>query len=271
MNYLYNGVELPALPEWDKGTYPYAVITECATIPASGATHMLYVTSKKLFAETDGECTNGAGHVYRYIPGNAEWTYLSEVNIVNGATTTNGEAIWCNGDIYYKDSTLYLAASDPIPVTTIDPTSLMQGYLVGCAIRANRGKVVTPDVPDEPDEPVGEIVAYLYNGVQLPPLPTAKTGQDYFYIYRQGEDICLYASPVKSAWNGNNTHSFSKQTPYIDMYVLSDGAWELKSEGIFTSTLPLDTYPFIWANYDIVSYTGNGYFFQTTDPVPVYA
>jgi hypothetical protein len=26
MNYFYNGVELPALPEWDKEAYPYAAI-----------------------------------------------------------------------------------------------------------------------------------------------------------------------------------------------------------------------------------------------------
>lgn len=31
MNYLYNGVKLPALPEWDKETYPYAVIRTAGT------------------------------------------------------------------------------------------------------------------------------------------------------------------------------------------------------------------------------------------------
>ena len=27
-NYVYNGTELPKLPEWDKSTYPYAVIVK---------------------------------------------------------------------------------------------------------------------------------------------------------------------------------------------------------------------------------------------------
>ena len=36
------------------------------------------------------------------------------------------------------DNSVRLTASDPIPVPTLDPLSLVMGYRVGCAIRANR-------------------------------------------------------------------------------------------------------------------------------------
>jgi hypothetical protein len=43
------------------------------------------------------------------------------------------DVFWTNTDILNEDGSLYLAASDPIPVggEPIDPTSFMQGWLVG--------------------------------------------------------------------------------------------------------------------------------------------
>jgi hypothetical protein len=70
--------------------------------------------------------------------------------------------IWTNHDILRTlDDTLYLAASDPIPVQSYDPTALLQGYLVGCRLRAMRGK--KPTEPDTPVEPEYDVV--FENGV----------------------------------------------------------------------------------------------------------
>ena len=72
MNFLYNGVKLPALPEWDKEKYPYAAMN-------LGANYgVLYLLDNALMAK---------------------------------------QFQWANFDILNEDGTLYLAASDPVPVT----------------------------------------------------------------------------------------------------------------------------------------------------------
>ena len=47
--YLYNGVELPELPEWDKNTYPYACISHCY-----GDTYQFEVFKTKPYADNYG-------------------------------------------------------------------------------------------------------------------------------------------------------------------------------------------------------------------------
>ena len=144
MNYLYNGKELPALPEWDKETCPYAIIITGIIV---GATD-LYCSSEPYIAEVvDGynqittERVNLLHYRYRteeYVSGASDgWEQVAT------SITIHPAPLWTNTDIFYEDGTLYLAASDPVPVTTaapIDPTSFMQGWLVVRRIAAMRGK-----------------------------------------------------------------------------------------------------------------------------------
>ena len=47
--------------------------------------------------------------------------------------------MWTNEPIYYEDGvTLYLAASDPVPVTQLNPAALMQGFTTMLSLRRNR-------------------------------------------------------------------------------------------------------------------------------------
>lgn len=102
-SYLYNGIELPALPEYDITTYPYALI-------------FYYESYGYVFAASDtAKTTNSDGNVtfniydtrllYRIVDG--VWTSFSIVVI-------SGEPTWANYDILNADGSVYLAASKPI-------------------------------------------------------------------------------------------------------------------------------------------------------------
>lgn len=137
MNYLYNGIELPPLPEWDKETYPNAYIAR--NTDADSYEYGLVLSKKNIGVHSGGLYHFATSMLYKCIDG--DWTL--ETSALWGLS---GVVVWSNTDVYYDtyDSlgdlagTLYLAASTPIPV--YDPTVLLQGYLVGCRIRAMRGK-----------------------------------------------------------------------------------------------------------------------------------
>ena len=148
MNYLYNGVEFPALPEWDKTVRPYAVIRAFAHY------YFLYLSKSKPYHTTNMANANGAEYIvigpgddddilrYGYndsMYGN-QWKYICEDN---GEFFAPEYLTWTNTDIYTEDGTLYLAASEPVPVSTIplpppDPLSMLLGWRVGSAVRSMR-------------------------------------------------------------------------------------------------------------------------------------
>ena len=123
--YLYNGVQLPGLPEWDKSKYPYALVISDGSDDGS----VLYLLSEKA-GYRERTTDNGAYYefiataetdlfVYNSENGSA-WEYL-----VDYSTGKNDEIIggykhfyaeWSNHDILNTDGTIYLSASEPVPV-----------------------------------------------------------------------------------------------------------------------------------------------------------
>jgi hypothetical protein len=109
--YLYNGVQLPPLPEWDREMYPYAVLTN---IVGSYSLELYY----------DNVLYHKDGVVY----------FKQDITILRSFldkdTTQWGDfeerlysegdvwiiPMWTNTDILNSDGSVYLAASDPIPV-----------------------------------------------------------------------------------------------------------------------------------------------------------
>ena len=159
MNYLYNGLELPALPEWDKSAYPYVVLTKHAT----GGDIGLYALPK-IGAITGSEIywPGLGGYPEEYV-----YYLLKEEgwgNPVLGSYLSIGaqHIVWCNTDIFYADDwfdetlagTMFLEASYPInaetgeeitdyvpiPVSdyTPNPTAMALGMLAGQAVRRMR-------------------------------------------------------------------------------------------------------------------------------------
>ena len=140
MKYLYNGVELPALPEWDKEKYPYAVIIYGNSLNPKSVT--FYVSKEivvqkpdydgvKLVFERDYMKTTGTTYSDDFAWGELKQPTSTSSPYIN-------YAIWANTDIYNPDGTLYLAASEPVPVT--DHNALVQGWIVGKRLAAMRGK-----------------------------------------------------------------------------------------------------------------------------------
>ena len=118
-NYLYNGIELPDINEvWtDKETYKYAYISE-----KNGAYYLTVSKIKKTVDNVEGpilvDTLNTAllETTVSYKLSNDEWVQYS------GGYRFRSIPVWASVDIQYEgcegveDGTLYLAASDPVPV-----------------------------------------------------------------------------------------------------------------------------------------------------------
>lgn len=125
--YLYNGVQLPKLPEWDESVYKYVYVV--TTIYPEHPYHIYFQTAPW---EPHGEGSDGFVYVlsdctcmqYLWEPGDEAWTYFKTSNVVgyDGGLSSTGNVVnleaivWGNTDVYAKEGTLYLAASDPVPV-----------------------------------------------------------------------------------------------------------------------------------------------------------
>lgn len=130
--YLYNGVRLPKLPEWDKTVYPYAVISlfendyHKGYIMDISATH--YVAAEvypghvgnSLTITTPAMCYSlqDSGGENTTSPDGA-WVLTSDLSGETENYFRSGKyysLFWANYDVSGSDGTVYLAASDPVPV-----------------------------------------------------------------------------------------------------------------------------------------------------------
>ena len=242
--YSYNGTVLPALPDWDKETYPYAVITSL-----NDSSHSLICFSAPVYYH-DSYFTNyfrskdvcsSIGFYYEE-PYHDEWTSTTNYektdiaageNIVTALTP-----IWANFEVLNEDNTVKLTASVPVPV---------------------------------------QLVGYSYNGTKLPELPTwDKTAYPYAYIGYKTMSLgtttwnryYLYVSTqpffVKpSGYTGTKEdgHAVVYMTQ-LDMTLWKDwDAYETNSESLCRDPT--------WANYDMFNEDGT-LFLSASDPVPVY-
>lgn len=133
IGYSYNGTVLPALPEWDRETYPYAVISDvgydnnpgvkyslvvCSTAPVWHTTQTSSgLTQRKLYS--DGDClyyicyTNEGE---KWVDGSAYSYVIANHTTYNGTVTRSVFPIWANTDLADYDGKALVSASDPIPV-----------------------------------------------------------------------------------------------------------------------------------------------------------
>ncbi len=117
--YLYNGVRLQPLPEWDKETYPYATISQ------GFGRKILFLWTEQPFVGVGPDSTlEGLSPKVEHT-----WIQYSSIGMngdfpweYDGTSTAPGGRydwvlpFWSNTDIYTTDGELYLAASDPILV-----------------------------------------------------------------------------------------------------------------------------------------------------------
>ena len=144
--YLYNGVRLPKLPEWDRKTYPYAVISDAPGFANFGVCYQLMISSSPTEITSSGtryHVSNAVAKAYLIFVYNEEidaamredgttleeyaamafgmeldiWTMLAEYdNYEAGFPIDSNPTRWANHYILNEDGTVYLAASEPVPV-----------------------------------------------------------------------------------------------------------------------------------------------------------
>lgn len=119
--YLYNGVRLPKLPEWDKSKYPYACIKYCDPAVSGGDEvyhYELFAFTKKVQIANYAFAPQGeyGASSWKYFPENtpAQWEFSLSSDAARW--TRHTDVLWTNFELLRTDGTLYLAASEPTPV-----------------------------------------------------------------------------------------------------------------------------------------------------------
>lgn len=115
---LYNGVELPDINTvWtDKETYPYAVIVKRLI---ARMYYLYFSQNAPTVTNSVISITGDSLYYHTYISGGTEWAGGSSVSDVSwelGTAMNDSQVKWSNHDILNTDGTVYLAASDPIPL-----------------------------------------------------------------------------------------------------------------------------------------------------------
>lgn len=80
---------------------------------------------------------------HKYFLSGSSWEYDGLYNTHAGDNMTyhpNQPLIWSSFDILNEEGTVFLAASSPVPVLSIDHTAMVQGWIVGKRLAAMRGK-----------------------------------------------------------------------------------------------------------------------------------
>lgn len=119
-NFLYNGVELPPLPEWDKAKYPYAAIANL-TDRVSGL-YFLELSSKAAYRDYGDVGTDDAylpqdsdRATYAYVIGEDNaWEFVHAADAPLFGRYRVDSPVWASYDILNPDGSVFLAASNPI-------------------------------------------------------------------------------------------------------------------------------------------------------------
>ena len=133
--YLYNGVKLPKLPEWDETVYPYAFIIRTGSIYKLGIRKI----PPHVSTSDDGSIRVNITDIQTQI----KYELSGDAWVTTEYITGLGDIIWSNTDVENNtDGSVYLAASEPIPVSdrTPDPTFMLMGWLTGRRIAGQRKK-----------------------------------------------------------------------------------------------------------------------------------
>ena len=111
--YLYNGVQLPALPEWDKDAYPYVFIArswnKSYSLVVAQTPAYVYTGRTSEVIEWNVPCMRCSYY------NNTGWSDLRESTTSNNIAMEDEPFVWANHDIK-KNGEMWLAASEPIPV-----------------------------------------------------------------------------------------------------------------------------------------------------------
>lgn len=241
-NYLYNGVLLPTV-----AGYPHIFITD-NPIPYLPMITAYFIPEVEYGLSDSGNRTIAFSKGYKlsHLKDGA-WEEPAE-GTGTGVAISNID--WATFDIFNEDGTLYLAASDPVPVSTYtpNPAAMALGMLVGQAVRKMRGT----KQPEQP--PVQTIVATIFDGeitvtdtmgmtMLNSPMPVGTefiaevNGTSFGGIIGEGDQ---YFSDNMNAEDGSADY-----TEYPIAVFIFPGSFGIMSEtdGVYPATLSVMKYP----------------------------
>lgn len=111
--YLYNGVRLPPLPEYDKEKYPFACIAKTWI-----GGYVLGVSQSATLVrdhESGVRCDWVGPHLYCFLSTSGKWGEFTYTEDTTGASIYPDFSMWANHDIEYNGEVI-VTASDPVPV-----------------------------------------------------------------------------------------------------------------------------------------------------------
>lgn len=242
-NYLYNGVDLPQLPEWDKTKRKFAYIYR----PTAGGNIVLRVDYGRPFhrepyiSETLGAIESGLWAGFSELT-DGQWTTIQDLEGYNGHSSSikldENDLIWSNADIYRADGSTYFPAG-----TTTDPTA----------------PAVMPP-PVWPTFPKGTTHC-MYNDKKFAVL-TEWDIRVYPYVFigtLWGTDEAIASRRYINYSNDATDHHINN---HYEADTDSWGPWSPpESSGTTNGTQT-------WANYDVYNYSGE-LKLAASDPVPI--
>jgi hypothetical protein len=112
----YVGAALPKLPEWDKEKYPYALIRD-----ASSQAHLYcfsdFYCGDNNYTPTDPKRLYVSSDYFSCRAPHDDTSWTDPIYGESGGPSWDLPHItWTNFDVLNEDGTVFLAASDPIPV-----------------------------------------------------------------------------------------------------------------------------------------------------------
>ena len=241
--YLYNGVRLPKLPEWDREMYPYAMIRYYNDKDAYFL-HTVKYRPYYTLAYREPRISYGDSNAhYKLIEDT--WELIEKDEQRSSIDPVLTPIVWANFDIIDDSGAIYQKTG-----TTNDPhVRTAADHMHPCLDKS---------------------VKYLYNGVELPALPDFDI-RVYPHVY-----ICEYGitDSIKYSWyacrNPMRDTGFDSYGSQVEMdipFIWSDETdWEIADNG--NSVFDHSNYP-IWANCDFLKKDGTLYL-AASDPIPVY-
>ena len=151
-DYLYNGLPLLKIPDAVTPQHPHVVL-RYFDYPDSATGHMDTVVANYL---SDVNIEQNGSLFYlilnvgdmqskatRPADSTGDFSAFGEIAYQEERQTAALErVVWTNTDLYLPDGTLYLAASEPVPILapTIEPLSMWMGWKAGNWVARQRGK-----------------------------------------------------------------------------------------------------------------------------------
>ena len=265
-NMLYNGVELPALPETNQ-TYKYAIIVRAASAEKYYLRYCNYevVFNNQLYCK-------GGGYEWDYNLENGEWVYTGE-SYRNSGNSMYGNivVVWTNTDILtVDDGSVYFAGSEPVdpnaPTSTYDRTAFLSGMAMGLT-----GK----------GYPTGANGHMSYNGIELADINSIWTDKsNHVFICKAVNSyfaIVSTVAPYQDSVNGGISLSapfyFKQYGCFTDealanQYGTTAYTWTYYQDHSLDEGVSNFKQTVIWTSTDIRKDSDGSVFLAASEPIP---